>query len=115
MPSRSAISRMVSVLGPVTSRPLSVNVTVAASNCARSARVMAFIVYPSGNFVRKVLHDAIHGVRRRLAQAADRGVAHHQREIREQRLVPLVARDQEIRLGRAHAARRALAATFMFG
>ena len=33
----------------------------------------------SGNFVRKVLHDTIHRIRRRLAQAADRGVAHHLR------------------------------------
>src|ERR1700692_3616771 len=113
MPSRSAISRMVSVLGPVTSRPLSVNVTVAASNCARSARVMAFIGYPSGNFVRKILHDAIHGVRRRLTQAANRGVAHHLRQIREQRLVPLVVRNQDVRLGGADAARRALAAGLM--
>src|SRR6185295_15574883 len=60
--------------------------------------------------VGKVFHDAQRRVRRRLTQAADRGVHHGLRELLKQRLVPLARLHEPERLGGAYAAGGALAA-----
>ena len=60
--------------------------------------------------VGEVLHDAAHGVRRRLAEPADRRVGHGRPSSSSSVGVPALGRHQLDRLRRADAARRALAA-----
>src|SRR5690554_1917058 len=98
MPSRLAMSRMVSSSRPLTSRPLSVKVTIGASDWATSFLVIAFILCSSasvrergasGQFLREILDHAIDRVRRGLTQTADRHVTHHLRQVGERVDVPL--------------------------
>jgi hypothetical protein len=57
-----------------------------------------------GKLLREVTHQARQRVRGRLAEAADRGVAHHIRELAEKRGVPLSPFHQHPRLLRADPA-----------
>ena len=61
----------------------------------------------------EIAQHQIEGVGRGLAQTADGGVAHHLRQLGQQRRVPHRLRHQRSGLGRAHAAGRALAAGFV--
>src|SRR5918992_1247339 len=60
-----------------------------------------------------MLEDALDRVHGRLAETADRRVAHDLGEIAEERLVPSAVRHDLNRLLRADAARRALAAALV--
>src|SRR5262252_9083435 len=89
---------------PTTAWPFSLNSTGIVAACAVLMRSI------SRNLVREILHNREHRVGRRLSQPAY-GCVHHRRgKFLEQRLVPLLFRDQLERLGSAHAAGRALAA-----
>src|SRR5215470_9473718 len=61
----------------------------------------------------KILEHAQQRVGGRLAEAADRGVAHGVRQFRQQRLIPWTACHQLDRLLGSGAARRALSAAFV--
>src|SRR3546814_20877299 len=65
---------------------------------------------PLLQLLREVLEDRHQGIGRRLAEAADRGVAHDLRQLLEQRRVPGLLAHQLHRLLGAVAAGRALAA-----
>src|SRR3546814_3759424 len=65
------------------------------------------------HLLREMLEHGQQRVRRRLTEAADRGVAHRSAEIAQQALVPAVAPHQLDRLLAANAAGRALAAGFV--
>src|SRR3989304_686536 len=108
MPFRRAVSMMSSSGRPTTVLPLSLNSIGSVASCFELTR--SITLPPLANFAGEVLHDAERRVRRRLAQAADRGIHHGLREFREQRLVPLLRIHELQRLGGAHAAGGALAA-----
>src|SRR5262247_2219635 len=98
---------MVSSDRPTTAWPFSLNSTGIVAAWAVLMRSM------SHNLFRKVLHDGQHGVGRSLPEPAY-GCVHHRRgKFLEQRLVPLLFRDQPERLGGAYAAGRALAARLL--
>src|SRR5262245_28883641 len=66
-----------------------------------------------GQLLREVFQHAQQRVRRCLSEAADRSVAHHLRDLRQQRGIPRTFFHQLHGLLAADTARRALAATFI--
>src|SRR5262245_26445900 len=103
---------MVSSERPTTAWPLSLNSTGIVAACAVLMRSMSGL-RSSRDLVREVFHHRKHRVGRCLPQPAY-GCVHHRRgKFLEQRLVPLLFRDQLERLGGAHAAGRALAARLL--
>src|SRR3954454_22425798 len=101
MPWRSAVFSSVSPAYASAARPFSVIGIVSGLRTA--------LMFGGSDLVREVLHDAAHRVRRRLAEAADRGVGHRQRQLFDQALIPLVHPDKPCRLFRADPAWRAFA------
>src|SRR6185369_1459435 len=63
---------------------------------------------------RKILLHATHGIRRRLAQAADGGVDHDLVQVFQRLVVPLAGLHELRSLARAHTTRCALAAVLVF-
>src|SRR5689334_2986683 len=101
-PWRAAAWMMVSPAKAEIVSPFSLKSIVSAL----AARSFSFI----SDLVRKMLGDAADRIGRRLPQAADRRVGHGDRELLQERLVPLPRLHQARRLRGADAARRALAA-----
>src|SRR5689334_21324343 len=103
VPWRLAAWMIVSPAKALIVSPFSLNSMVSALAAS------SFIFMPS-NLVRKVLDHAADGIRRRLAQAADRRVRHRDGELFQQLAIPFRPLHQHRGLLRARAARRALAA-----
>src|ERR1700734_2282833 len=105
----------VSVFRAVSLRPFRVKFTVDAGVGSTSGcNAMTAFMAASAQLVRKVFEDAIDRVRGSLPQAADGGIAHDLRQIRQQRLIPMVMDDECAGFGGADAAGGALTAGFMF-
>src|SRR5690554_1145183 len=125
MPSRLAISRMVSSSRPLTSRPLISKVTISASDCITSFLVIAFILDSSASvpehtrpksskLLREILDHTVDRIRRRLTKTANRRVNHDLRQVGESIEIPLVIFFNQLhRLRGTHTARRALTARFV--
>src|SRR5262245_44551628 len=86
-PCLRAVSMISSSARPTTVLPLSLNSIGIVAACWVLSRSIANALLRE--LVRKVLHHAEQRVRRRLAEAADRGIRHRLGELVEQRLVPL--------------------------
>src|SRR5262245_22575664 len=110
-PCLRAVSMISSSARPTTVLPLSLNSIGIVAACWVLSRSIANALLRE--LVRKVLHHAEQRVRRRLAEAADRGIRHRLGELVEQRLVPLALRHQRERLGGPDPARRALPTGFV--
>src|SRR5687767_2857972 len=93
---------MVSPAYAETVSPLSLNSMVSAP----TGGSFIFMSY----LVREMLRDTANRIRRRLPQAADRGVGHRDRKLLQELVVPLLRFHQVRGLGGAHAAGSALAA-----
>ena len=102
-----ATCQMVSPARASTSRPSSVNVigfivVIGSHHCPAACQILA-----------EILEHAAQRIGRRLAEAADRGVAHRGGQLVQQRLVPRPGCHQLDGLLGADAAGRALAAAFV--
>src|SRR5690349_3630266 len=102
-PWRSAACRIVSPAKAEIVSPFSLNSMVSAFE-ARS------FIFMRSYLVPEMLRHAADRIRRRLPEAADRGVGHRDRQVLEELAIPLRRLHQVGGLHGAGAARRALAA-----
>src|SRR5260221_11308263 len=112
MPQCLALSIKVSSVRPTPVLPFTLTSTGIVAACAVLMRSIGCL-RPSRYLVREVFHHRKDRVGGRLPQPAYGCVHHRLGKFLEQGLVPLLFFDELQRLGRAHAAGRALAAGFL--